>query len=1133
MARSSGAADPVGQLLVQVQNDLEHLKKKLVHSCQENTAAVDIQALETAIQRTEHGIKQHTQDYLTYITCNPVTILHDQNKDKYTPHFQKWYYLQFRGTSMGAPFTPPSPIFTCISGRYIYFIQIQKLYSAKNVFSADTFKAECENIKRCLSDRGYSRGLLIRTEKKTLEKDRTLMLAKKPPEITQQREQAPPTLALAYSTEFQAIKTLAPVEKIVRGPTVAPLSVLPATHRKDASLLPPPVPEKDVQTGILSLLQRGLIPPAAHLTLVPPAIQPHTLALQSSHSRRMTSYPQGKDYIKKTEKDLHQGEKRKDYIKKTEKDLHQENQDQDKAKISSSDGMRTPMTHLTRHNVSSKTTRTSANLTNYERETRESPASQDPLPLTVVSTSIGQCVTIYNGLIDPQAKDFLAFKQHYCISWGSFMTFLERLQKLLQDYTVPVAVVNGELLRIAALDLEIGKIPSVSQLLSVLENRSLVQKLMNQPGLLYKGREGKLAAVLKIQATWRGYRDRVAYLAYRRKRWAAGVIAIAWLLYVQKSRVRKMLLESRQHHLHSFRSRAKHLASNWNHIRTCRRSIIHIPSLGYTEKQRARCTDLHIKQNLQTGRLCDIADPNVDVIYVSPVKLDSETEQYYHKLLGLRTAVLSGNPQDASELRERFTIITPEAVDRFPNHHMCLSTLLKYSPKALQRIRNLTQGREAYIVGRVPHVDDLTVADMLGVPILGTEPEAAHLYSTKSGSKRIFTSAGIPTPPGEYDIYTENQFFSALGQLITDNLQVTRWLFKVDNEFDSNGTAFCDIGVHLPCYSWALRESQRYSPDTWKQKWAQEKVLQIITKELPQVLEQNAQPVNKRSYPTWGRFLQALVSCGGIIEAYPPADSITCLTVDLLINPSGEIQIVSCGDQIHGASPLQCVGSSVPQCSMPPEVLTSICVRIGEACKARGVLGYLSVELITFIDPHSLEQQIWATDLDLCYSDQLAMTQLLLYLTNGTLDCTNSQLIVPVASMKTGRSRHQTQSLENPAISRRVAVLSTRLVHTNLSIVYYNVFFQMCKAHGIGYDVKEKQGTVFVLLENQKRHRIGMMSIAEDLQGALMTFARNLFIIHQEISVANMQGESNFKVTVQEIEAILGVTEENKLVFEK
>ncbi|XP_058501678.1 IQ motif-containing protein H isoform X1 [Solea solea] len=733
--------------------------------------------------------------------------------------------------------------------------------------------------------------------------------------------------------------------------------------------------------------------------------------------------------------------------------------------------------------------------------------------------------TITNGRINPVAADFCHFKQSFSLCWGSVVYALQALEKLLRDFAVPRAKVSGERLVEFAQgwDCHWRNARPVINLLSVLENWEEVLGLVLIPGQRYKGEGGTEAAAIHIQSCWRGYTARTAYLHHRRRRWAAGTIAISWLMHTQMLHVRKALQARRCRQMENYRSRAQDLAANWKHIQSSKRIIIHIPSLGYAQSQRLNMRGLDIHHNVQMNRLCDIRDKNVEVIYICPQHLGEDILQYYSSLLQRDKA--DNRATEASPCVRPFVVLTPDAIDYFPDRNMCLSTLLKYSPRTLKRIRNLIQGKQAYIVGGVAHVDDLAVADELGVSILGPEPAVAQLYSTKSGGRRIFTVADVDVPPGQGGVYTLNQFQMLLAELMTQNLDVQRWLFKIDSEHSGRGTAYCDVR-HLSCYKWALQEYHRCGPELWNAKWIQESVLLRYLDEIPQWLTRYARPVKTSCYPNWTCFLKTFLGQGGVVEAYPPSDSVSCLTVDLLVEPGGEVTVLSCGDQLHGTCQLEAVGSTVPQTCVHPETVHSICMRVGQACLQCRIVGYVSVDLATFLNHDTMEQKVWAIDLDLRYSDQLAMTQMLLMMTGGTLNCRAGCLEVPMQIR--GKQCQQQIADKRPAV-HRFAVLGSHLFHSSLSMLYHHVFFKMCKVHGIGFNIQRKQGSVFALYDSGDRCNIGMITVSEDLQGALVTFARNLSVIHREISSSKMQEETNFKVLIKNIEDLLQRIGQRKL----
>ena len=53
-------------------------------------------------------------------------------------------------------------------------------------------------------------------------------------------------------------------------------------------------------------------------------------------------------------------------------------------------------------------------------------------------------LVIQNGSTKDQTEDFLQFRQFYCLMWGSIVTVFRMLERLMYDYAIPIAFINGE-----------------------------------------------------------------------------------------------------------------------------------------------------------------------------------------------------------------------------------------------------------------------------------------------------------------------------------------------------------------------------------------------------------------------------------------------------------------------------------------------------------------------------------------------------------------------------------------------------------------------------------------------------------------------------------------------------------------
>ena len=112
-------------------------------------------------------------------------------------------------------------------------------------------------------------------------------------------------------------------------------------------------------------------------------------------------------------------------------------------------------------------------------------------------------------------------------------------------------------------------------------------------------------------------------------------------------------------------------------------------------------------------------------------------------------------------------------------------------------------------------------------------------------------------------------------------------------------------------------------------------------------------------------------------------------------------------------------------------------------------------------------------------------------------------------SAQTSLSQTSTGSLKVPRnlLEQRCYVAHDSIYHPNLASMQYGAFFNLCRLHGIAFDLQNRSGLAFMLADSLVGGTIGMLGVGKVHSKALRAVGKSLKFIENQVGTLHQQGE--------------------------
>ena len=486
-----------------------------------------------------------------------------------------------------------------------------------------------------------------------------------------------------------------------------------------------------------------------------------------------------------------------------------------------------------------------------------------------------------------------------------------------------------------------------------LEKNGFEQK--NEKNLYQKIRE---AFIIRIQKM---IRRKIAYNKYQfLKAINTNVIFLQshYRSFIVRKKVNKILEQEKISIHNKFMKLFNDFKLRWDKIQSGHRIEIHFYSISRDSYNNCLIDKYSLKEALQLNRLIRLVDPNIEIIYILPFHINDEILTYYVSLLeniGIKN------------IEDRLHFFVPEASESFPSNY-CLSKLIYFSPRLISEIKSLVKYKEAYIIpGEISYLEE-KICYLFEKPIIMGNKSQIDLIFNKSGIKSVLELNEIPFPISAWDIKSEEEFYSSLAHLIVTYPTIQVWIFKCNLESNGRGIAYLNIGNIKTINE--FKTEQKNNPGFTNEIY-QEKLYYL----LKNILIKNAKYSYPNLYTNWDEFLQKFLKEKGFIECCPTKNldgimNTPCLPI--FIEPNGKIKILPSYEKIN-VDFFKNIATTSPQNILNNNELNKIGEQIGNFLYSQEIIGYVTLEFITFHDGKNI--RYWGVDMKYGITNQICDLQ--------------------------------------------------------------------------------------------------------------------------------------------------------------